>query len=137
MTSDDYIASFRKQIPATPLTDRQILCTRPMMAMEHLHNWRHHSLVGWREPHGGFLPWGDGVSMQVRYWLATYDSDALTRLVLAAHRFSVRVDIGPGRGFGLLRIVAHQRDSIADHLWGRHRDLDGLIVDAEMWKETT
>lgn len=52
--------------------------------------------------------WGDGVCINWGQGLSTYDFDRLTRLVLLAHRYAIRVDIGSS-GPGMVRIICHRR----------------------------
>lgn len=55
--------------------------------------------------------YGDGNqfwAVNVRSGIATFDSDQLTRLVLAAHHFAVRVEI-QSSGPGLVKLLLHTR----------------------------
>lgn len=74
-------------------------------------------------------PFGQGLAIHHTGDLATFDNDALTRLVLIAHRDAVRVEIQPASPTRI-RIAAFKRDpfnaSGAQKQWGRHPRLADL-----------
>ena len=57
--------------------------------------------------------------------LATYDSDSLTRLVVAAHQYCLRVSIGQS-GPGMVKVTLHNRTVRVGRLHERHPDLEEL-----------
>ncbi len=78
-------------------------------------------------------PCGYGAKMSVYHNLATYDSDALTRLVFAAHDRCCRVSIVPCNP-ARLTIQVHPRKRDGDGLSDRHP----TIADAEAkYRRTT
>lgn len=69
------------------------------------------------------------ISIQWRGDLSTFDYDGLTRLVLLAHQWSVRVSIKQG-GPGSVKVFVSRRqpcDDDSKSLFERHPTLDGLI----------
>jgi len=56
-------------------------------------------------------PHGSGVECNVYADLSTYDSDKLTRLVLLAHRDSIRVEI-VSSGPRMVKVVCHRRKAM-------------------------
>lgn len=131
MTDEELIATYRRQHPASELNDTQILCIRPLLAVNRLHNWRH-SLSGYTRPDGGFRACGpDGIVVLIKHGrLSTYDDSSLTLLVLAAHEHHCRIDIGTA-GFGMLRIQVNKR-SFSGDLYSRHPGLDQLWTMLDM-----
>lgn len=65
------------------------------------------------------------ISLCQRSRLATHDSDRLTRLVIAAHQHSVRVEIEPA-GPTTIRVIFWPRDRAAKESMERHPTLDEL-----------
>jgi hypothetical protein len=69
----------------------------------------------------------------------TFDSDLATRVVLAAHMFCVRMEIGNG-GPRRMKISAWKRDPYSDRMYMRHPDLAELIeratkeLDRKIWE---
>ena len=60
-------------------------------------------------------PFGHGIEMSTRQDLSTYDGSELTRLVLLAHKRSVRASVLPS-GPGQIKIVLFQRKPIDEEL---------------------
>ena len=54
--------------------------------------------------------WGLGICISVHGDLSTFDWDRLTYLVLIAHRYHIRIEIGSS-GPRAVRIIAHRRKS--------------------------
>lgn len=81
-------------------------------------------------------PFGEGICINYYGDLSTFDFDRLTRLVLVAHRFSVRIEIASS-GPGMVKIIAHRRS--LEKQAGRsrwHPDLNCLKIlaeDAKSW----
>lgn len=68
-------------------------------------------------------------SISVRHDLATYDVDALTRLVFAAHDRCCRVSVGPS-GPGRLNIAVNPRAGReGDEYWHRHPTIETALAD--------
>lgn len=76
---------------------------------------------------------GAGVCINFLGDLATFDFDRLTRLVLAAHRWAVRIEIASS-GPGMVKIIAHRRKPEGIALFERHPDLTDLEIMAESAK---
>ncbi len=53
-------------------------------------------------------PFGGGICINYSGDLSTFDFDALTSLVLLAHKYAVRIEIASS-GPRLVRIIAHRR----------------------------
>ena len=104
MNREALIEAYRRQHPQSELSNVQVNCIQPLLAIQALHNWRH-VIQGFTRPDGGFRACGpDGIFVLMRYGrLSTFDDSGLTNLVLAAHEHHMRVDIGTG-GFNTLRI---------------------------------
>jgi hypothetical protein len=71
-----------------------------------------HHVPGWDKR----KPWGDGLAVMVQSGLATFDYEALSRLVIAAHDECVRMEVGSvagpnGRYHVWLYFHDRQRDS--------------------------
>lgn len=73
---------------------------------------------------------GYGIEINYSNDLSTFDMNKLTQLVVIAHRFCVRIEIGSS-GPGRVKIMAHRRDPKATSLYKRHPDLSGLIDDCK------
>lgn len=69
--------------------------------------------------------WGSGVCVNWSGGVATFDWDGLTRLVLLAHKFLVRVEVS-WSGPGLVRIICHRRKA-SGSISQRHPSLDDLV----------
>ena len=72
---------------------------------------------------------GRGIEMSTFQSLATHDSNTLTRLVLMAHNFRCRVDIGSS-GPRMVRIMVHPRSDSQSTMEG-HPGLVELMMAAE------
>lgn len=68
---------------------------------------------------------GRGIEMSTFHSLATHDSNTLTRLVLLAHKFRCRVDIGASTP-RTVRIMVHPRDDSGCCMSG-HPGLNDLL----------
>lgn len=73
------------------------------------------------------------ISQYPQYWecnpigdLATYDSDKLTKLVIAAHEHCVRVSVGPS-GPGMVKVMIHNRKGREGRMHERHPTLDQAL----------
>lgn len=66
-------------------------------------------------------------TMDVHEHLSTWDFDWLTRLVIGAHDYCVRVTIAP-RSNRTLRIMLHPRNSRTDGMSQRHPTLEEAIA---------
>jgi hypothetical protein len=69
----------------------------------------------------------NGIEVNIRdgIW-ATFDSDYLTKLVVCAHEYCVRVEIsssGPGR----IKLRLHKREGRKGRLWQRHPTIEDAI----------
>lgn len=126
----EFIAHFRRHVPRSPLTDQQVMCVLPLLAINGLHNI--HPVCGVRRgvptADGGYAPCGEGISVRLRNvdW-ATFDSSALTNLVLRAHEVCARVSLSPASGFGIMEVTIHPRDPEAHHLFDSHLSLTELV----------
>ena len=70
---------------------------------------------------------GRGVTLTCSHYdLSTYDADRLTWLVLLAHKYHVRVELGAAAP-GYMRVHCHQRKLDGDRVFDRHPDLTELI----------
>lgn len=80
---------------------------------------------------------GTGVCINHCGDLSTFDFNALTRLVVIAHAFAIRFEIGNG-GPNRVKIIAHRRkhDEKA-RIYDRHPDLNHLQACCEEAKEWT
>jgi hypothetical protein len=104
------------------ITDDQMRCIAVLCAAGSAYNLP----INWER-----VDWISTTGLLVRYGgeLATYDSDGLTAIVLAAHRLAVRVAIQPSRGgrpafFILLTARSQEHDS----QWGRHPTIEQAIA---------
>lgn len=80
------------------------------------------------------IPCGNGIRVAFLGDVATYDGNLLTRLVLAAHRYAVRISVansGPRR----VAIEAHPRDPKGLRIMDRHPSLDDLQAMVDEWKQ--
>lgn len=70
---------------------------------------------------------GTGVCINYAGDLSTYDHDRLTRLVLLAHKYSVRIEIGSS-GPGMVKVIAHRRipKEEGQRFWQGHPTLEHL-----------
>lgn len=69
---------------------------------------------------------GAGICINFSNDLATFDFDRLTRLVVTAHRWAVRIEIAPS-GPGMVKIIAHRRSPVqTESIYRRHPDLEAL-----------
>ena len=101
------------------LTDDQKLCLYVLACFA---GGEHHV-------HGLDRAESNGMSMAWVGEVASFDAGDLTKLVLLAHAWGVRVTISPGGG-DRLEITAHRRalsDDLEDMVWTRHPTLAGLI----------
>lgn len=130
MTDEEYLKTcwYRRTFKNSPLSDEQVLTLRVLERVNGLYNW---DIVGRRRPDGGFEPCGDGVKVTVRYGrFGTFDSDWLTRLVIAAHEYAVRLEFttsSNGNLPGSMVITLFQRSHDGDSFYTRHPDLKDLI----------
>lgn len=101
-------------------------CLAVLTAWEALYNIPR---TGRHRPDGGFRKCGDGVEVHLipGFELATFDDDALTRLVLAAHQHHCRVAIHARQVTMVLTV--HPREEIG-RLYGTHPGLDQLARQA-------
>jgi hypothetical protein len=80
---------------------------------------------------------GAGICINVSNDLATFDFDRLTRLVITAHRWAVRIEIASS-GPRLIKIIAHRRSPVqTESIYRRHPDLCALKLEAakaELWE---
>lgn len=85
---------------------------------------------------------GSGVEVNAQSCrFSTYDFDLLTRLVIMAHSYAVRVELGDG-GPGRVKLIAHRRkhdpcipgEGLQQH--ERHPDLDRLIELVSTYKSS-
>lgn len=86
--------------------------------------------AGEHRPDGGFRKCGTGIKVLLRAHtirLSTHDTAELTHLVLLAHKHRCRVEIGPGRGFGIMEIIVHPRTDTYGHSWEWHPGLNDLV----------
>ena len=81
---------------------------------------------------------GQGVSINHYGDLSTWDFDRLTALVVLAHKYAVRIEIGSS-GPNMVRIKAHRRthyDGVGEKcICKHHPTLDDLIARCEKAKE--
>ena len=76
---------------------------------------------------------GAGVHVNWFMDLSTFDFDRLTRLVITAHAYAVRIEI-ESSGPRLVKIVAHRRSHEAEGINERHPTLSNLQAMAEQAK---
>jgi hypothetical protein len=77
---------------------------------------------------GNLKPNGNGWQINCSRMLSTYDSNTLTRLVLLAHKQSVRVLIEP-LNFQFVRILIHQREQNGTRCFSKHPTIEEAIED--------
>ena len=80
--------------------------------------------------------WGDGICINMSSDLSTYDWTRLTQLVLIAHRYRIRIQIGSS-GPRMIRIIAHRRQE-RGHLFERHPGLSELRDECDkalLWRD--
>jgi hypothetical protein len=88
------------------MTKRQQIENTLIAAFKGMH---HAGKVKWGHDGNPEDPWATTCVLP----MATYDSDTLTRLVLAAHAYAVRIEIGPG-GPRQVKLKLWTRDRSAD-----------------------
>lgn len=94
------------------------------------------SVFGGRHHLPKVYPFGDGVAINYRGDLSTYDFNHLTALVLAAHRDAVRIGI-ESSGPRMVKIIAFQRkhgDKKELKFWEYHPGLSDIQQSAEKMK---
>ena len=104
------------------ITDDQMRCVAVLCAAGSAYNLP----INWER-----VDWIASTGLLVRYGgeLATYDSDGLTAIVLAAHRLAVRVAIQPSRGgMPAFFILLTARSQDHDSQWGRHPTIEQAIA---------
>ena len=69
--------------------------------------------------------WGNGWCINSRQGLATYDFNTLTRLVLMAHEYSIRVEL-QSAGLHGIKIIIHQRKREGS-MYERHPTIEKAI----------
>lgn len=118
-TSDWYSRNF----PNSSFTDDQRRCLLVLQAWTALYNIPRHPKDRTR-PDGGFRQCGHGIEVRVpnhMAFLATYDFDELTRMVLAAHRWACRLEISSMLNSLVIRV--HPRGHGEGSQMYRHPDL--------------
>lgn len=66
--------------------------------------------------------------------LATFDSDRLTRLVVAAHDKIIRASVAPS-GPGMIKIVFHPRAGRSGRMFARHPTIGEVLAEGnETWR---
>jgi hypothetical protein len=98
-------------------------CMDVLRSIHAEHNWRHYTTKA------GILRHPQCVEVRYRGDLSTFDGDELTRLVVAAHRFRVRVGIS-GRCRYVMTVFLHPRDDHGSST-ARHPGLESLSARAE------
>lgn len=82
-----------------------------------------------RSVFGEVKKFGYGWSCILRNSIASFDFDAMTRLVWLAHKLAIRVEVmGAGQ---FLKIAVHRRSRGADRLGSRHPTLDEAVAKFE------
>lgn len=71
---------------------------------------------------------GDGYWIKLPYALASYDGDALTRLVVAAHDECVRIEILP-HSRAAVKVLLHPRERDGQ-VWARHPTMEAATAAA-------
>jgi len=108
----------------TATTDKD-RCIKVLTAIAPLHNLHR---VGMYEDHQGISPCGTGIMVKLRPHvssLATWDTDGLTRLVVAAHEHRCRVEIRPSMDYLVVTVHPRQADG---NLYERHPGVDALTA---------
>lgn len=77
-------------------------------------------------------PHGRGARFSISRELATYDTDGLTRLVLAAHDLRCRVSVEAVAPRVLQVCVWTRRDRTGKDYWGRHPQMEDAL---SAWRE--
>lgn len=88
-----------------------------------LFNGRHHLDSKIKE-------WGSGWCINTSRSMCTFDSSMLTKLVLMAHKYAVRVEVNPS-GPGMLKVCITQRKRDGS-MFERHPDIETAIKDTEL-----
>lgn len=73
---------------------------------------------------------GTGIAINISRDLTTYDGNLLTELVLAAHKYAVRIGV-ESSGPGMVKITAYKRKHGKKQdlkFWEYHPDLDDLAA---------
>ncbi len=118
---------YRSNYPRSPLTDEQVRCLDVLAAADRLYNW---TRTGTTRLDGGFRPCGNGVEVRMQHGqFSTFDDDRLTRMVVAAHRHAVRLEVGAFRGMFSIRV--HPRRHDGQSWWDRHPTLADLAKRCE------
>jgi hypothetical protein len=73
----------------------------------------------------GLKPWGEGWCVNTKICLSTFDSNDLTRLVLMAHEYAVRVELIQA-GLAGIKIVIHQRTR-EGRMFERHPTIEQVL----------
>lgn len=76
----------------------------------------------------GFHVGAKSVVASIRNTLATYDTNALTRMVIAAHVHCCRLEVAP-RSMSSIEITIHARSATGDRLFERHPGIEALRPD--------
>ena len=80
--------------------------------------------------------WGVGIEINFSGDLSTWDFSRLTQLVLIAHRYSIRIEIGSS-GPGRVKVIAHRRKEAGTQSQ-RHPSIGELITQcggAARWED--
>lgn len=84
---------------------------------------------GWHHLPGTILEYGQGIRISARAsWLATFDYDQLTVLVVLAHDRMIRVEI-EGSSPGRVGIVLHQRHMREGDFYLKHPTIEVATAD--------
>lgn len=73
----------------------------------------------------GLKEFGHGWALNSTYTFSTFDSDGLTRLVVLAHQYAIRVEISPASPQSL-KIIIHKRQRTGS-MFQRHPTLQEVI----------
>ncbi len=75
--------------------------------------------------------YGFGIAVNHYGSISTHDFDQLTRLVLAAHKYAIRIEIASS-GPGMIKIIAHCRKHLEEGeercCWKHHPTVGDLIA---------
>ena len=80
--------------------------------------------------------WGAGIAINFSGDLSTWDFNRLTQLVLIAHRYFIRIEIGSS-GPRMVKVIAHRRRLTGSQSW-RHPGIGELITQcggAARWED--